>query len=110
MRTCMTWWGARFKKGRVAQCHDTGFRGRAGIYEVMEITGEIRRLVHRGAATHEFRSYMETAAMSSLRQEGVKLAVQGRTTLDEVFMSTQQDEEEATPKKIAAAPIAEVLQ
>jgi type II secretory ATPase GspE/PulE/Tfp pilus assembly ATPase PilB-like protein len=87
--------GRAFQKGAgCGQCHDTGFRGRAAIYEMLEISGEIRRMVHRGAATHEFRSFMEKHEMRSLRQEGVHLALQGRTTLDEVFMSTGQDEED----------------
>lgn len=101
--------GRAFRKGEgCRQCHDTGFRGRSAIYEVLEITGAIRRLVHRGAPTHEFRAHMEKLGLSSLREEGVALAVEGRTTLDEVLMITQQDEEEAqvpgvVPESVPAA-------
>jgi type IV pilus assembly protein PilB len=92
--------GKAFRKGSgCLQCHDTGFRGRAGIYEVMEITHDIRRLVHKGAATQELREKMESLGMRSLRQEGVALAIDGRTTLDEVLMATQRDEDDESPAK-----------
>jgi type IV pilus assembly protein PilB len=97
--------GRAFKKGAgCLQCHDTGYRGRAGIYEVMEITHDIRRLVHKGSATQELREKMEAIGMRSLRQEGVQLAVDGRTTLDEVLMATQRDEDDETAKPVVAAP------
>jgi type IV pilus assembly protein PilB len=97
--------GRAFRKGAgCLQCHDTGYRGRAGIYEVLEITSEMRRLVHRGAATQELRDQMERLGMRSLRQEGVALAIEGRTTLDEVLMATQCDDEGMAPTGAAAAP------
>jgi type II secretory ATPase GspE/PulE/Tfp pilus assembly ATPase PilB-like protein len=104
--------GKAFRKGSgCLQCHDTGFRGRAGIYEVMEITHDLRRLVHKGAATQELRERMESLGMRSLRQEGVALAIDGRTTLDEVLMATQRDEDDEaspTPPRPAAPEMAEV--
>src|SRR5439155_25861684 len=48
--------GRPFRKGSgCAQCHDSGYKGRVGIYEVLEITHELRRMVHRAAASHELR-------------------------------------------------------
>ena len=45
--------GRAFRKGAgCAACHDTGFQGRLGIYELMEITPEIRRMVYREAPSH----------------------------------------------------------
>ena len=52
--------GKSFKKGTgCQQCHDTGFRGRIGVYEVMEVTPEIRRLIHHQAPTHEIRATVQ---------------------------------------------------
>ncbi len=86
--------GRAFRKGAgCLQCHDTGFRGRAALYEVMEITSEMRRSVHRGSSTQELRDRMAKLGMKSLREEGVALALDGRTTLDEVLLATQRDEE-----------------
>src|SRR5207245_7581532 len=49
--------GRAFRKGAgCPQCHDSGCKGRIGIYEVLEVTPELRRMVHRSAATHELRA------------------------------------------------------
>jgi type IV pilus assembly protein PilB len=87
--------GRPFKKGGgCKQCHDTGFKGRLGIYEVMEVTPELRRFIHRGAATHEIREKMRTQGVLTLREEGVELALAGKTTLDEVLRVTHNDDGE----------------
>ncbi|MCG8507861.1 MAG: Flp pilus assembly complex ATPase component TadA, partial [Rhodospirillales bacterium] len=51
--------GRVFRKGSgCQQCHNTGFAGRMGIYQVMDITPVVRKMVHRSAATHELREKM----------------------------------------------------
>ena len=66
--------GRPFRKGGgCRQCHDTGFRGRLGIYEVMEVTPELRRLIHRAAATHELRDNLRQQGVLNLREAGVQL-------------------------------------
>lgn len=85
--------GRPFRKGSgCQQCHDTGFRGRLGIYEVMEVTPEIRRLIHRGAAPHEIREKLSESGFMSLRDEGVQLALAGKTSLDEVLRVTHDED------------------
>jgi type IV pilus assembly protein PilB len=85
--------GRPFRRGAgCQQCHDTGFRGRLGIYEVMEVTPELRRLVHRGAAPHELRDHLKRSGFTSLRDEGVALAMDGKTSLDEVLRVTHNDD------------------
>jgi type IV pilus assembly protein PilB len=65
--------GRPFNKGTgCQQCHDTGFRGRLGVYEVMEVTPEIRRLVHRGAAAQEIRDQMRQIRQNHHRRAGSK--------------------------------------
>jgi type IV pilus assembly protein PilB len=89
--------GRPFRKGAgCQQCHDTGFRGRMGIYEVMEVAPEIRRLIHRAAATHELRAQLKTIGCSTLRDEGVALATAGKTSLEEVLRVTHNDDAETT--------------
>src|SRR5258706_1195804 len=86
--------GRPFKKGTgCTKCHDTGFRGRQGIYEVMEVTPSIRRLIHRGAAAHEIRDLLRQEGVNHLRAEGVILALSGRTSLDQVVRVTHSDDE-----------------
>jgi type IV pilus assembly protein PilB len=85
--------GRPFRRGAgCQQCHDTGFRGRLGIYEVMEVTPELRRLIHRGAAPHELRDQLKRSGFTSLRDEGVALAMDGKTSLDEVLRVTHNDD------------------
>jgi len=87
--------GRPFRKGGgCRQCHDTGFKGRLGIYEVMEVTPELRRLIHRGGATHEIRDKMRSGGVLTLREEGVELALDGKTTLDEILRVTHNDDGE----------------
>ncbi|MCD6365502.1 MAG: Flp pilus assembly complex ATPase component TadA [Planctomycetes bacterium] len=74
------------------QCHDSGFRGRLGIYEVMEIDAQLRRMVHAGAASHELRAKLDQQGSLSLRQEGVMLALEGKTCLEEVLAVTHSTE------------------
>src|SRR4051812_42689005 len=67
-----------FRKGQgCQQCHDTGYRGRMGVYEVMEVTSELRRMIHRAAPSHELREQCRRQGQLSLREEGVLLALDG---------------------------------
>ncbi len=94
--------GRPFRKGAgCRQCHDSGCRGRGGVYEVMEITPELRRLIHHGAPTHELRAKLQNSGYLSLRQEGVLLALEGKASLEEILRVTQDDMEEAA----TAAPL-----
>ncbi len=86
--------GRAFQKGGGCQrCHNSGFAGRVGIYEVMEVSPELRRMVHRGAATHELRDKVREHGGLSLREEGVAVALQGKSSLEEVLRVTQNDQE-----------------
>jgi type II secretory ATPase GspE/PulE/Tfp pilus assembly ATPase PilB-like protein len=86
--------GRPFRKGAgCPQCHDTGFRGRLGIYEVMEVTPELRRMIHHGAATHDLRDCVRRGGVLTLREEGVRLALAGKTSLDEVLRVTHNEDE-----------------
>lgn len=85
-----------FHKGAgCRQCHNSGYRGRLGIYEVMVITPELRRMVHAAAPTHELREKMREQGGLSLREEGVLLATTGKTSLEEVISVTHSEEEAA---------------
>lgn len=99
--------GRAFRKGEgCAKCHDTGFRGRLGVYEVMEVTPEIRRMVYHASSTMELRARLKDSGSLSLRDEGIVLALQGQTSLEEVLRVTQTAEYESaveTPLRGEAA-------
>ena len=86
--------GQPFLKGAgCVQCHDSGFQGRIGIYEVMEVTPDIRRLIHGAVPKHEVRRLLNRTGVLDLRAEGVLLASDGKTTLEEVLRVTHDDHE-----------------
>jgi type II secretory ATPase GspE/PulE/Tfp pilus assembly ATPase PilB-like protein len=81
-----------FRKGAgCRQCHDSGFQGRVGIYEVMEITSTLRQLIHRAAPTHEILAELRKHEWLTLRQEGVLLALDDVTSIEEVLRVTHGD-------------------
>jgi len=89
-----------FKKGAgCQQCHDSGFIGRIGVYELMSVNPAIRKLVHIGAPSHELRVKLRQQGVPSLREEAVRLAMDGMTSLEEALRVTHVDshEEDETP-------------
>jgi type IV pilus assembly protein PilB len=98
--------GVAMKKGSGCQaCHNTGFQGRVGVYEVMEITPELRRMVHIARPSHELREQMRRSGVLTLREDGVLLAVEGKTCLEEILRVTQQDDLERQPSVKAKAEL-----
>jgi type IV pilus assembly protein PilB len=98
--------GRAFRKGiGCTQCHDSGFQGRMGVYEVMEVTPEMRRMIHRGAPSHELRDKMRESGGLTLREEGVLLATAGTTSLEEVLGVTHSEgeSEQKPPQEKKAA-------
>jgi type IV pilus assembly protein PilB len=67
------------------KCHDTGFAGRTGIYEVMVIDREIRERVAAGADTDTIRDCYRRAGGQTLLEQGIRLAEKEITSLDEVM-------------------------
>ncbi len=65
-------------------CGETGFRGRVGLFEVLPLTDDIRELAAARASTAEIQSLAVTAGMRTLREDGVRLCLEGVTTTDEV--------------------------
>lgn len=66
-------------------CGGTGFKGRIGVYELLRITPELKRLVVGWATQDEIRRMAVSQGMRTLRQEGVALVAQDVTTISEVI-------------------------
>ena len=89
-----------FRKGAgCQQCHNSGFKGRLGIYEVMEINPALRRMVHYGAPSHELRDKLRKLDVKPLREEGVLAALEHRSSLEEILRVTFSDEEIERPEE-----------
>ncbi len=79
----------KFMKGTGCDtCGGTGYKGRAGLYEVMALTPELRRLILRGGSVAELRDQAVSDGMLTLRMDGVVKVSKGVTTLEEVVKET----------------------
>ena len=77
------------KKGSGCEkCNKTGYKGRVGLYEVMEITDELRELILVGASALELRRKAIEEGMITLRGSGLRKVKEGVTTLEEVLRET----------------------
>ncbi len=67
-----------------ALCNFTGFRGRTGIFEILEIDKMLRKLIQQSASYDEIKEYAERSGMTTMRKAGLQKAISGITTLREV--------------------------
>ena len=85
--------GRPFVRGTgCSKCHNSGMLGRVGLYEVMAVSPQLRRFVHRGAASHEIREAWKQEGGRTLRCEGVEMALAGQCSLEEVLRVTHNDD------------------
>jgi len=73
------------------RCSHTGYKGRVGLFEVMELGDDIRDLVLSGASAHELRQLSMQNGMISLRDSGVQKIKSGLTTIEEVLRETVEN-------------------
>jgi type IV pilus assembly protein PilB len=72
------------------KCNNTGYKGRLGLYEVMEINDDVRELVLVGASVLELRRKAIEGGMITLRQSGLRKIKDGVTSVEEVLRETVQ--------------------
>jgi len=77
-----------FKGKGCSTCNNTGYKGRIGLYEVMEVNDEIRELILIGASSLELRKKAIEDGMITLRESGLQKVRNGLTTLEEVVRET----------------------
>ncbi|HRP08095.1 MAG TPA: type IV-A pilus assembly ATPase PilB [Gemmatimonadales bacterium] len=78
-----------FKRGAGCdKCGGSGYRGRAGLYEVMAMSPGVRRSILVGGSTSELRDLAVSEGMLTLRMDGIKKLEKGITTLEEVVKET----------------------
>ena len=84
-------------------CRQSGYKGRTVITEILEMTPEIRTRIMRGASAEEIKLFAHGEGMSTLRESALQKALEGETSLEEVFRVTSEDqgtarEDEENPK------------
>ncbi len=87
---------ATFARGKgCSYCQKKGYRGRMAIFEIMMVTSKIRELIFSGATSTEIREAAISQGMSTLYVDGIRKAMSGISTLEEVYRvakRTEQDE------------------
>lgn len=85
--------GANLRKGRgCLECGGTGYRGRMGIYEIFLVGEEIQSLIYGKESSSVIREAARKSGMRTLREDGLRKAAAGTTTLAEVLGTTIGDE------------------
>jgi len=71
-------------------CHQTGYRGRIGIFEVLEMKENIKDLVMKNANAGEIEKQAITNGMTTIFEDGIQKALTGITTIEEVLRVTEE--------------------
>ena len=75
------------------ECRDTGYRGRAGVYEIMLLSDGVRSLITADTDITALRRQAFKEGMRSLRLSGAQKVAAGQTTMEEVLRVTPQSEQ-----------------
>ncbi|MBK1879565.1 GspE/PulE family protein [Pelagicoccus mobilis] len=80
---------ATFMRGRGCdECHEQGFRGRFGVFEIFKVDEEVERLIYSNGTAAQLRSLSRQLGMRSMREDGVRKVMSGMTTVEEVLSVT----------------------
>jgi type IV pilus assembly protein PilB len=81
-----------FQKGEgCRECNNTGFRGRIGVFEVMLLDAELKRMIHAGTSEMQMRLYLAQSGWRTLREKALDLVDRGESTLEEVLRVTRSE-------------------
>ncbi len=80
-----------FRGEGCATCGSTGYFGRKGLFELLSVDDDLRQLIHAQAGTAELRRAARAMGMRTLREDGLRKAVEGETTLPEVLRATMKE-------------------
>lgn len=79
-----------YKPGGCDQCGGEGYRGRLGIYEVLEMTTGVRKLVMQSATTEAIEDFAKEEGMMTMVEDGFSKALQGFTSIEEIMRVTKE--------------------
>ena len=82
--------GTLYSAQGCSACNGSGYRGRTGIYELLTVDDDLRRLIHDRASEQTLRAHAVSRGMRSLRDDGMRWAGQGVISLEEVVRVTRE--------------------
>ena len=71
--------------------HNTGYKGRTAIHEILEVNRDMKQLIFEDANQNQIKDAAKKAGMTSLREAGIEKILDGKTDLDEVLRATVED-------------------
>ncbi len=78
-----------FRKGKgCVKCHDTGYRGRRGVFELFLVNEEIQEMIYQNATLVDLRRKVRDLGMRTMREDGIRKIAAGITTIEEVLSTT----------------------
>ncbi len=81
-----------YKGKGCSECNHTGYRGRAGIFEIFVINDEVRHMIYERVSSSNLRQKARELGMRTLREDGIRKVLAGMTTLEEIFRVTMGDQ------------------
>lgn len=78
--------------GGCERCRGTGYRGRAGLFEIFTVDDEVRHLINQGLSTPQLRRKARELGMRTMREDGIRKVLTGKTTASEVLHVTMSDQ------------------
>jgi len=82
----------KFYNGKpTASNHNTGYKGRTAIHEILEVNSDMRQLIYNNSSQLEIRDQALKNGMTSLRDAGIEKIKEGITTIEEVLRATVED-------------------
>ena len=80
-----------YSAGGCEACSFTGYKGRTGIHELLVVDEEIQRMIHTDTQEHEIEKYaIKNLGMRTLRMDGMRWVIEGKTSLEEVTAVTNE--------------------
>jgi general secretion pathway protein E len=79
-----------YKAEGCKHCNYQGYRGRTGIYELVDVDDELRTMIHDGTSEHEIERYVRHYS-PGIRQDGLRRILAGDTSVEEVLRVTRED-------------------
>ena len=81
--------GVEYQTGMGCQsCMETGFSGRRGVFEVVPVDDDLRQLIKSRASTRDYKNWLATQSIPTLRRQGMQAVESGETSLDELLRLT----------------------
>jgi general secretion pathway protein E len=78
-----------YRAGSCDKCFQSGYRGRVGIYEILVLNEKLQSMIMKTYDSHQLKREAIASGMTTLYQDGIRKALQGITTIEEVLRVTQ---------------------